>query len=207
MTLPAIVATLLRMNPMPRLILASRSVHRLQLLREAGYDVWAVPAEIDEPDLAVVGDLHAGLLHLAHLKARAVADHGHVGLILAADTVGCVNGRVFGKPRDAAQALSMLQAISGTTHQVLTGWCLLRTRDSLSLGGVERTTISMRPWTVAELADYLASGEWVGKSGAYGLKLPVDPFVTEIVGSASNVVGVPLERLQTVLAEFSTLHQ
>src|SRR5262245_56050907 len=129
---------------MPRLILASRSPYRLQLLRDAGFDVEAVPADIAEPDPATFADLHAGLTYIAHLKAIAVARAGHAGLILAADTVGCIAGRIFGKPTDREEACTMLQAISGTVHEVLTGWCLLRTRDSLLLGGVERTEIEMR---------------------------------------------------------------
>lgn len=180
---------------MPRLILASGSPHRLQLLREAGYDVEAVPPGIDEPDPASLGDLETGLRQVAELKARAVHRLRPEALIFAADTVGCVQGRAFGKPRDLHQAREMLQAISGTTHDVLTGWCLLRPGDKGSLGGVERTQITMRRWTDLERESYLAGGEWIGKSGAYGLQLPRDPFVTRIEGSVSSVVGVPLERL------------
>lgn len=187
---------------MPKLILASQSPYRLELLRTAGYDVEAVPAEIPEPDLASFADLDAGLIHIATLKARAVLRRGARGLILAADTVGAAGKQVFAKPAHRADARRMLEAISGTVHEVLTGWCLLRTRDELCLAGVERTTITMRSWSSGELEDYLASGDWVGKSGAYGLQLPHDPFVTHLSGSAANVVGVPLERLAAVLAEF-----
>jgi septum formation protein len=99
----------------------------------------------------------------------------------------------------------MLQAISGTTHEVLTGWCLLRTRDQLQISSIERTTVTMRAWTADEFAKYLDSGAWIGKCGAYGLELPQDPFVTSVIGSAANVIGVPLERLEQVLAEFKLL--
>src|SRR5262245_53426672 len=109
---------------MPRLILASRSPHRLGLLRDAGYDVEAVPSDIDEPDPRQFGDIEAALAHVARLKARAVARRGVSGLILAADTVGLVAGRVLGQPADRSDARRMLRAISGTTHEVLTGWCL-----------------------------------------------------------------------------------
>jgi len=115
-------------------------------------------------------------------------------------------GEVLGKPVDRADALRMLQAISGTVHEVLTGWCLLRTRDQLQISGVEMTTIAMRRWTESEFSSYLDSREWLGKSGAYGLQLPNDPFVTHLAGSASNVVGIPIERLQQVLAEFASMN-
>lgn len=184
---------------MHRLILASGSAHRLALLREVGYDVEVMPARIIEPDLSLCADLHAGLQEVARAKAEEVAGRGVSGLIFAADTIGHVGGKVFGKPADRAQAERMLRAISGTTHEVLTGWCLLRTTDGLRLGGVERTLIEMRAWSEAELAGYLNGGEWIGKSGAYGLQLPADPFVIRLEGSPSNVVGVPLERLREAL--------
>ncbi len=190
---------------MPRLILASQSLYRLQLLRGAGYDVEAVPAGIEVPSLEDSIDLDAGLVHIAALKARAVWKSGAAGLIFAADTVGYAAGRVFGKPRDRDDARRMLEAISGTVHEVLTGWCLFRTEDQLQLGGVERTTITMRRWSENELDSYLEGGEWVDKCGAYGLQLPDDPFVVRIDGSGSNVIGVPLERLAQVLSEFKLM--
>jgi septum formation protein len=185
-----------------RLILASQSPHRLELLRSAGYEVEAVAANIDEPDPTEFGDLDAGLIHIARLKAFAVFRRGVEGLIFAADTVGVTEGTVLGKPADRADALRMLRGISGTAHEVRTGWCLLRTSDQLQMSGVEQTAITMRTWTDDEFTSYLDSGQWIGKSGAYGLELPQDRFVTQIVGSASSVVGVPLERLREALAEF-----
>lgn len=187
---------------MTRLILASQSPYRLALLRDAGYDVMAISADIPEPDPAAFADFEGGLIHIATLKARAVCAKGVAGLILAADTVGVAAGQIVGKPANRDDARRMLQAISGTTHQVSTGWCLLRTNDQLHVAGVEHTAITMRDWTPAELDGYLDSGAWIGKSGAYGLQLPSDPFVTDISGSQSSVVGVPLERLAEVLAEW-----
>lgn len=191
---------------MPRLILASQSPYRLELLRSAGYDVEAVPANIDEPDPHAFGNLDVGLVHIAMLKAFAVFRRGASGLIFAADTVGVAGGIVLGKPADRADAWRMLRAISGTVHEVLTGWCLLRTSDQLQISGIERTTITMRDWTDDEFENYLDSGRWIDKSGAYGLELPHDAFVTHIDGSASSVVGVPLERLARVLAELECSH-
>lgn len=187
------------------LILASQSTYRLQLLSDAGYDVQAWVSGIVEPDPHLFSDPEAAVSHLAQLKARAVRSQGARGLVLGADTVGLVGGKIFGKPQDCDDARRMLSAISGTTHEVLTGWCLLRTRDELCLSGLERTRIVMRVWTDAELERYLDSREWEGKCGAYGLQLPIDPFVTRIEGSAANVIGVPLERIAEVLAEFPGL--
>jgi septum formation protein len=190
---------------MTRLILASQSQWRRELLTDAGYEVECVPAHLDEPHPLSLGDLEAGLIHIAQLKARTVARRGVRGLILAADTVGHVGGEIFGKPVDRADARRMLQAMSGVAHEVLTGWCLLRTTDGVSLTGCEATSIHMRPWTEAERESYLDSGDWRDKCGAYGLQWPNDPFVTELRGSATNVIGVPLERLAQVLREFPAL--
>lgn len=183
-------------------ILASGSPYRLQLLKEQGYNVTAVISGVPEPPLDSVADLGAGLIYLAHLKARAVARSGHQGLILAADTLSRAGNQLLGKPRDAEEAKKMLWALSGSTHHVLTGWCLLRTADNLSWSGVEQTEITMRAWSEAEVDGYLASGEWEGKCGAYGLQLPHDPFVTRMDGSPSNVIGIPLEQLDRVWREF-----
>lgn len=188
------------------LILASGSLYRLQLLEEHGYRVTAVVSGVAEPALDDAPDLGAGLIYLAHLKARAVARMGHQGLILGADTLSCAGDQILGKPKDVADAERMLHALSGTTHHVLTGWCLLRVEDGLSWSGVEQTEITMRPWSQGEIDAYLNSGEWMGKCGAYGLQLPVDPFVSEMQGSASNVIGVPLERLDQVWREFISDH-
>lgn len=183
------------------LTLASASPYRLQLLRAAGYEVDAVAAAIDESMLELDPDLEAGLVSLAQRKAFAVCRRGVEGLILAADTVGVVAGRVLGKPESRDEARQMLSGISGTRHDVLTGWCVLRSHDRLLLSGVERTGIVMRDWSDQELENYLESGEWQGKCGAYGLQPVNDPFVTAIEGSISNVIGLPMERLQSVLLE------
>lgn len=190
---------------MTRLILASQSQWRRELLTAAGYQIECVAAHLEEPHPLSLGDLEAGLIHIAQLKARTVARRGGQGLILAADTVGHVGGEIFGKPVDRADASRMLQAMSGVAHEVLTGWCLLRTTDGVALTGCEATSIHMRVWTEAEREAYLDSGEWRNKCGAYGLQWPNDPFVTELRGSAANVIGVPLERLSQVLREFSAL--
>ncbi len=187
---------------MRQLILASGSPYRKQLLENAGYQVTAALSGVAEPDLATFPDLGAGLIYLAHLKARAVQRQGYSGLILAADTISLAGRDILGKPDDIDDARRMLRQLSNSTHAVQTGFCLLRTSDGLTWSGIEATTIVMRPWTDAELEGYLQSDEWQGKCGAYGLQLPQDPFVTSLQGSVSNVIGIPLERLAAIFQEF-----
>ncbi len=190
---------------MRQLILASGSPYRKQLLENAGYPVTAVVSGVVEPDLASFPDLGAGLIHLAQLKARAVQRLGHSGLILAADTISLAGCEILGKPSDIDDARRMLRHLSNSTHSVQTGFCLLRTSDGLIWSGIEQTSITMRAWSESEVEVYLNRGEWQGKCGAYGLQLPQDPFVTSLQGSASNVIGVPLERLAALFEEFSIL--
>src|SRR5262249_22670724 len=159
-----------------------------------GYEVEAAPTEIAEPDPTSFPDLKAGLVQIAALKVRDAERRGAQGLILGADTVGRVGGRVFGKPDDRDDALRRLRAISGRAAEVFTGCYLLRTRDQFHVTGVETTTIIMRTWMGDEFDAYLDSGAWIGKSGAYGLQVPHDPFVTSVVGSTSSVIGIPLEK-------------
>jgi septum formation protein len=197
--------------PVPHsIVLASQSPHRRALLERAGYRVTVNPTGIPEPEPLDFGDLHTGLSALALMKGRAAVRQGARGLILACDTVGHAEREVLQKPVDRADAERMLRKISDEEHEVLTGWCLLRSDEDLALTGVVSTRIAMRPWTEAELAAYLDSGDWQGKCGAYGLQTLEnlelsDPFVTRIVGSASNVIGVPLERIAEVLAKFPAL--
>ncbi len=187
------------------ILLASQSVYRREVLELAGYEVTTYATGIPEPEPMEFGDLHTGLAILAVMKARAARRAGMAGLILACDTVSYVNGSVVQKPIDRADAERMLRAISNNTHEVLTGWCLLRSRDELLLSGVETTRLTMRTWTDQEVEAYLDSGEWQGKCGGYGLQLPQDPFITMISGSAANVIGVPVERITAVLSEFPEL--
>lgn len=187
------------------ILLASQSVYRREVLEQAGYRVTTYTTGIPEPEPLEFGDLQTGLGILAVMKARAARRAGKAGLILACDTVSFVNGAVVQKPEDRADAERMLLAISSNTHEVLTGWCLLRARDELLVSGVETTRLTMRAWTDSERESYLDSGEWQGKCGAYGLQLPHDPFITALEGSAANVIGVPVERVTAILEEFPEL--
>ncbi len=182
------------------LILASQSPRRRMLLAEAGYHFEVVPSAFDEPDPApgvLVADYVADL---AWRKARDVAGKVGSGLILAADTSCAASGEILNKPVDRADAERMLRLQEGTDTEVVTGVCLYRADEGVWLGFVERSVCRCRVLTDAERTTYLDSGLWHGKAGAYGLQ-DDDPFVAVISGSWSNVVGLPVERLEVVLRE------
>jgi septum formation protein len=185
-----------------RLILASASPARRELLERAGYAFEVMPAHIDEPTEAVGGDIRRYVQETAWRKAAAVAARVDAGVVIAADSVGWLNGRVIGKPEDAADAERIVRALSGTEHELWTAVTLWRRPDGLQVCWQEVSRVRMKPLSEPELAAYIASGAWEGKSGAYAVAED-DPFVTVAAGSFSNVVGLPMESLALALAWLS----
>ena len=191
------------MPPPPRLILASGSPRRRQLLRDAGYAFEVHPADIDESDYPP-GTAPADLAEqLAVRKAAALADRYPADVILAADTVVAVAARPLGKPANAGDATAMLRLLAGSTHAVVTGVAVLRPADGYARSIRVLSTVAMRPLSPAEIAAYVASNQWQGKAGGYGLQDEyggADPFVTRMTGSRTNIIGLPMEATAELLA-------
>jgi septum formation protein len=179
-----------------RLVLASGSPARRELLERAGYPFQVLPANIDEPTGAGVSDIRAYVQEVAWLKAEAVAARVTDGVVLAADTVGWLDGRVIGKPADEADARRILRTLAGREHELWTGVCLWRRPDDLQLGWQEMTVVHFKAVGDDELDRYLATRQWQGCSGAYAIQERDDPFVRVVRGSTSNVIGLPLESLE-----------
>ncbi len=186
------------------LILASASPRRRQLLTEAGYLIEVDPSEVDEPEPDVHTPVVDYVAWLAWRKASTVAARRKSGLILGADTSCSVAGEILNKPVDRADAERMIRLQEGREIDVVTGLCLYRADRGDWVGAVETTVCICRPLTDAERLEHLDSGRWEGKAGAYGVQ-DDDPFVTVVRGSWSNVVGLPMERLAALLAEFPRL--
>jgi septum formation protein len=187
-----------------RLILASGSPARRDLLARAGLSFEVMPASIDEPTGEGFSDPRTYVQTVAWLKAAAVAPRVEAGLVLAADTVGWLDGKVIGKPADEADARRILTTLGGREHELWTGVVLWRRPDDLQCCWQERSLVHFRTLTDAELDAYLASRQWQGCSGAYAILERDDPYVTLRAGSWSNVVGVPMESLQRVLQSFNS---
>ena len=184
-----------------KLILASRSPRRRELLARAGYRFEVCPPS----EAAESGSFDAEspvrlVARLAEQKAADVARRLAQGLVLACDTVAECDGRVLGKPSDELDARRMLQTLRGREHRVLSGLCLLRRPGGQTAVRVDVTTLRMDPLTDAQIDDYLAGGEWIGKAGAFGYQDRLG-WVHVIRGSESNVVGLPMELLAQMLAE------
>lgn len=185
------------------LILASTSPRRSEMLREHGYRFQVVAPQFEEPDDKhphVTAAQHAE--SLAYFKARSII-HSHFSqTILAADTIAYVDGEVIGKPVDVDDARRILRKLSGTTHEVITGVALLHAAGGRRVLAHDASTIRVRPLNEAMIEGYLQSGEWRGKAGAYGIQDHEDLFVEKIEGSFSNVVGLPMELVARMLADW-----
>jgi septum formation protein len=182
-----------------RLILASGSSARHDLLTRAGYRFDVLPANIDEPSGEGFTDARALVQHTAWLKAAAVAPRIDEGVILAADTVGWLHGQVIGKPADEADARRILSLLAGTEHELWTGVCLWRRPDDTQLTWQEVSRVAMAPLSPAELDAYLVNRTWQGCSGAYAIQEDDDPYVRVVQGSTSNVIGLPMETTRELL--------
>ena len=183
-----------------KLILASESPRRRELLRQCGidYDVLPVPV-VEEPRAGETPEETA--LRLACEKAR-LAHHqagGSEGWILAADTIVADGGQALGKPRDRRQAENFLLQLRGREHRVITGVCLLRAPFGEATTAIAVTVVRMRDYSSAEIADYLTSGDAMDKAGAYAIQHPSFRPVESIDGCYTNVVGLPLCRVYSLL--------
>ncbi len=182
----------------PRLILASASPRRLDLLSQIGVVPDEIdPAHIDETPGA--RELPMALARrLAREKATAVAARHPGSLVLAADTVVACGRRILPKPHDAASAEACLQLLSGRRHTVLSGVALARPGGHVSLR-VATTKVTFKRLTPQDITGYLESGEWDGKAGGYAIQGPAGAFVRQLNGSYPAVVGLPLYEVANLL--------
>jgi len=185
---------------LPRFILASGSPRRQELLRAAGYAFEIIAPQVDE-SMHPPGLLPGGIAEfVAAAKARSVAAMYPDCVVLAADTVVAFGDTPLGKPVDEGDARRMLALLSGTTHIVITAVTLARSAESIFKTVRTMSAVRMRFLTPAEADHYLASGDWMGKAGGYGIQ-DRDPFVTRIAGSHTNIVGLPMSVAKRLLAE------
>jgi septum formation protein len=180
------------------LILASQSPRRSEILRQAGIRFVVRPANVDE-SLLPAESPEAYVQRVAQQKAAAVeADPADV--VLGADTIVVIDGQILGKPRDHADAVRMLEALSGRDHEVLTGICLRRGADAVL--DLATTRVWFHPLAHNDLEDYVASGEPMDKAGAYAIQGLASKFVQRIEGSYTNVVGLPIELVREHLLPY-----
>jgi len=180
------------------LVLASASPRRQELLRSAGLAFDVQPAQI--PEEPMPGETAKNYAErLAREKALAVACQRPHDCVLGADTVVVVDGKILGKPSDAADAARMLRMLSGRQHQVITGVCLA-VGGQVSVAS-ETTLVTVSELTDQDIADYVANGEPMDKAGAYAIQGIASRWIPRIEGDYSNVVGLPIALVFRMLRE------
>jgi septum formation protein len=184
-----------------KLILASTSPRRAEILHDAGFSFTVVASAVDETPIP--GESPSDLVQrLADAKAELAAARA-VGpaIILAADTVVTLEGRIFGKPHSAGDARHMLENLSGRTHAVVTGVTLIRLPDAERRTFVESTLVHFAQLSAEEISRYLATEEPHDKAGAYAIQGRAGRYIPRIEGDYFNVVGLPLSHVTQALAE------
>jgi septum formation protein len=184
---------------LPPLILASASPRRAELLRQLKLDFEIAPGDAVEIFDDQLSPRELCQLN-AHRKARAVAKKFPDALVLGADTLVFLGRKIFGKPRDLAEAKRILTKLQGRTHQVVTGVCLMHLRAHRECIFAAGTDVTFHPLDEKQICDYLAKINPLDKAGAYAIQEHGEKIVAEISGSYSNVVGLPLEKLREELA-------
>lgn len=196
-----------------RIVLASASPRRQALLRDLGIKYEVLVPDVDED--AVEADTPRAMAEArALLKASAAAEQMDDGIAIGADTIVVCDGAIMGKPRDAADAIRLLETLSGRTHVVITGVGVCEATSGHSSGDSSRapgarqrvaaqeTEVTFRPLTRDEIERYVATGEPMDKAGAYGIQGKGALLVQGIVGDYFNVVGLPLVLLESMLRPF-----
>jgi septum formation protein len=189
----------MRNAPKPRLILASASPRRSELLRNAGFEFEVCPANVDERVRA--GERPKSFAErLAREKARAVRPKFPHDFVLGADTVVVAGKKNLGKPADAEDAARMLRLLSGRAHEVITGVCLIAPEGQEDTRS-EVTKVFFDRMSEKEIANYVATGEPMDKAGAYGIQGVASRWIPKISGDYFNVVGLPVALVGAILKD------
>src|SRR6266478_4779356 len=182
----------------PALILASSSPQRVELLRQLGLDFQTVPSDVSELHEEQLSARELTRLN-AYRKARSVAKKYPDALVLAADTLVCLETELFGKPASLEAAYLMLERLQGCTHQVVTAIFLLNLRNRKQRIFSESTAVTFRPLDAVKIRRYLTRVNPLDKAGGYAIQEQGEQLVEKIAGSYTNVVGLPMERLAAEL--------
>jgi len=187
---------------LPPLILASASPRRAELLKLLPVKFQVLPATVAEVAHEHLTPLEVCQLN-AHRKARVVAKKIPDALVIGADTLVFVDNEILGKPRDQAEARRMIARLQGRTHQVVTGVCLMHLRSHRERIFADSTDVLFHPLNARQIRDYLRQINPLDKAGAYAIQEGGEKIISEISGSFSNVVGLPVEKLRAELELWS----
>jgi septum formation protein len=184
-----------------KLILASSSPRRRQLMEQLGLKFSIVPSGVEETLSRLLSPAEA-VKQNAYQKARQVAGCLGEGLIIGADTLIALDNKLLGKPRSAAEAVEMLQSLGGKTHRVYTGVSVVDAPSGRWATDYMSSGVTMKPLTLEQIRGYVATGEPLGKAGAYAIQGRGEILIEKIEGCYSNIVGLPLPLLAEMLLDF-----
>jgi nucleoside triphosphate pyrophosphatase len=187
-----------------RLILASKSPRRYELLKQVGLDFEVIPSGVLE-DFLKTESPRGHVLRLAEAKAREVANKYPDRWVVAADTIVYINGSILGKPKSREEAVDMLYRLSGQEHRVLTGFSVCRSEKGETGKEAVQTVVRMKPLTAAEITWYVQTGEPFDKAGGYAIQGMGSFMIESIQGSYTNVVGLPLSELIQMLTRLEAI--
>ena len=185
---------------MKKLILASQSPRRRELLEKCGIPFICEPADIDET-ITEGNDLSDEIRRLSRRKAEAVLALHPDAVVIGSDTIVAIDGKVLGKPQDRSEAKQMLQMLSGNTHQVITGLCVIS--SSRCFQDVSVSHVTFAPLSADEIDAYVSSGECDDKAGAYAIQGGAGRFITNIDGDYYAIMGLPLNSVYEELKNIS----
>ena len=187
---------------MLKLVLASKSPRRAELLKLAGYDFEIDPPAVREDVPCTAESAGEAVKLVALKKARSVVGRHENAVVLSADTVVICGGKVLGKPRDEREAFEMLSLLSGKAHEVVTGVALVEAATNAATTFHETSRVVFKELSKEEVEAYVKSGEPLGKAGAYAIQGKAALFVKRVEGCFYNVVGLPLARVYVELSKF-----
>jgi len=186
------------------LILASASPRRAELLQELGVLFTVVPADVEENSGEEISPQET-VLQNARLKAEAVAERFPEKVVLAADTTVFIDEVVLNKPKDFEDAFRMLRKLSGRTHVVFTGFCVLGPEDPCRIEEGVESRVTFKKLNDGMIADYFRLVNPLDKAGAYGIQQEADRIVKSYEGSLTNIIGLPMEETKRALQQFGVL--
>ncbi|NLV89838.1 MAG: septum formation protein Maf [Tissierellia bacterium] len=191
---------------MEKIILASSSPRRIEFLKKYNLNPIVVKAEIQER--TVEGEKPEQIaMSLAFEKAFWVSNQFNNGeIIIGADTIVVYKDEILGKPKDKEDAFRMLKALSGEEHSVITGICIIKANTNIKIVDYEQTLVKFRELTDEKILNYIGTNEPMDKAGAYGIQGFGEILVDKIMGSYSNVVGLPIGKLDYILNKYFNIN-
>lgn len=186
------------MKSQPKIILASTSPQRIQILKMAGFEFDVIPSDYIEVDEPFLSPLEQAKKH-AFNKAKAVADVLKEGYIIGCDTVVCLDNKLIGKPKNRAHAKELIQAQQGRTFEVISGLTIFNASQERNMTIAETTKVTFKPMLESEIEWYLESEEFKDKSGGFSIQGLGSRFISRIEGDYQNVVGLPIYKVYEIL--------